>query len=143
MYRILMLIFFLTVCIEGCAQASIRNAWLFRTRFLHLSQKPGDSKRFHYVVQKYYTGNDATKRTEEYRYIHNGDEWKAAEGLFNGDELGSNWLKNFDFGKFASVVFEIGGDSEGHPNGGFVWSGKLIFFKVVNQHRIGEEHKSG
>ena len=96
------------------------------------------------MAQKDYTGeNGSQKRAEDYRYIHNGDEWKAAEGLLNGDELGSNWLKNFDFGKFASVVFEIGGDSEGHPNGGFVWSGKLIFFKVVNQHRIGEEHKSG
>ena len=81
--------------------------------------------------------SDAQKRTEDYQYTHNGDDMKGAEGILNGDELGANWLKNFDFGKFASVVLEMSGDSNGHVKGGFVWSSKLIFFKVINKRKIG------
>ena len=145
MFKTLLILFMFSICAETFSQTSTQNPSLFSYNFIFLPRTSNGLWSFHYVPVKYEVQeSDAQKRTEDYRYIHNGDDLKGAEGILNGDELGANWLKNFDFGKFASVVLEMNGDSNGHLKGGFVWSGKLVFFKVINKRKIGRgEPRSG
>ena len=112
------------------------NAILFADDFLHLPRKTTNLRVFHYIVVKYYKPDgDAKKRTEDYRYLHNGDDLKGAESIFSGDLQGAGWLKNFDFGKFASAIIEVSSDRQGRPGGAFQWHGKLLFFNLFNKRR--------
>ena len=117
------------------------NVALFSYDFLNLPRYTEAVPVFHNILMKDYraaAAEDAgTKRTEDYRYIHNGDYWKGAEDIFTGDLQGAGWLKNFDFGKFASIVFEVSGDSPDRKFGLFEWTGKLVFVKLFNKKQLG------
>jgi len=108
---------------------------VIKYRFLHIPINPVDTLVFHYVPEKG-TGKhyEPPRRTQEYLYLHNGNNFHAATDIFTGDiETGSGWLKNFDFGKFASVVIEINGNRKYRTDRRFNWTGKLVFIKLFNK----------
>ena len=117
------------------------NVALFTYDFLNLPIDTSRAPVFHNIPVKDYNAASAAdakvKRTEDYQFLHNGDYFKGAEDIFGGDFQGSGWLKNFDFGKFASVVFEVSRDSPDRKFGLFQWTGKLVFIKLFNKKQLG------
>ncbi|MDB5281117.1 MAG: hypothetical protein JWO06_192 [Bacteroidota bacterium] len=120
------------------AQRCLNCKALFNAEFLYYPHQNTDRWVFHYVFSEQYNPlNGPKKRTEDYRYLHNGDDVKGTLSILNQDMEGSQWLKNFDFGKFANVIVEMGNTTREKPKGIFEWSGKLLFFKVFNRRRLG------
>ena len=141
MLKIVLLLFISFIGTQGYPQSYPNRPMLFKYQFLYFPRKEESVEVFRYTPENEYTPVDEPqKRTQDYQYIHNGDYLKGVEDVLTGDPLGAGWIKNFDFGKFASVVIELGNDSNGHANGAFVWSSKLVFFKVINKRRLGYIH---
>jgi|GEM_PF-5150883 hypothetical protein len=111
---------------------------VFAYGFLQVPFQPDTLLKFHYVDSYQYKEDPtAGKRTEDYRYIHNGDPFKGAEDIFTSSIDGAGWLKNFDYGKFASVIFEVNGDNYNNGSGALLWTGKLMFVKLFRKRQLG------
>ena len=138
MLKSTMMFFLAMVYAKVFSQTCLKGVWFFANDLLYFPRQPTGLGTWHYKAIKYYKpDNDPNKWTEDYKYIHNGDDLKGAQDMFAGNVQGSAWLKNFDFGKFASVVIAIGADRHGRASGAFEWNGQLLFFKVIKNHRIG------
>ena len=140
MLRFLVFLFaYWITCGVLIAQTCINcNSNLFATQFLNLRLKPVERGAFHYVRENEYKPLlGIEKRTEEYKYIHNGDNYKGTIDILTDNVQGSGWLKNFDFGKFANLVIEVRGDRSEGRGGVFDWSGNLIFFKIFKKRQFG------
>jgi hypothetical protein len=121
---------------------------LFTYSFLHLNYRYDTPIVFHNIVIKNSAkpannDNSNNPRSQEYYYVHNGDNLKATEDIFSGGvQQGFGWLKNFDFGKFANIVFEVRGDTKDGPGKAFDWKGKFLFFNLFNKKELpGYKHK--
>ena len=137
MLKVISLTVIFFIARQGYSQPCVNCSSQFFIQFLNFPRKATGLQPFHYPSeQSYLTDNEAQKRTEDYKYVHNGDNLRGAQGLLAGDELGAGWIKNFDFGKFLSTTVEFGSDARGNPNGAFLWSGKLLFFKVANKRKL-------
>ncbi len=119
---------------QSCAEG---NTFLFASNFLSLNQKSADLQAFHYTSENNYeSANIPQKRTEDYIYLHNGNNLKGAQDVFTGNSQGSAWIRNFDFGKFANIAFEISADTRNHTGSTFEWSGTLAFIKIVKRRSV-------
>jgi hypothetical protein len=136
MLKYALILFMLLVFGKTFPQQCQRCTWLFGPAFLYDAGKPDTFTVLRYQPVKYYTGTDAQKRSADYMYLHNGDYWKGATNIFAGDELGPTWFKYLDIGQFASVIFDVGPSTDGHPKGAFQWGSKLLFFNTT-KHRLG------
>lgn len=100
-------------------------------------------------IKVQFTGKDtmyptAPKITAADYYLHNGNDWRGVEDIFATNIVpGSGWLKTFDFGTFASLIFEIKSENPDNPSAGFEWTGKLGFLKLFKRKPIiRNKHKS-
>jgi hypothetical protein len=138
MLKPILLLFLSLVYGKLYSQTYAQCAVLFADNFLYFPLSTNNLEVWHYKATKYYSpGNNPQKRTEEYRYLHNGDYVKGATDLINSNVEGPAWFKNFDFGDFASAIIDVGADAHGRINGAFEWNGKLLFFNVFKNQRIG------
>jgi hypothetical protein len=139
MLKSILAVFLSLVCANSFSQTCRQCSLLFAGNFLYFPLRVNRLEGWHYKATKYYSpGNDPLKRTEEYRYLHNGDNLKGAADIINSNIEGSAWFKNFDLGQFASVAIDVGADTHGRANGAFEWNGKLLFFNAFKNQRIGE-----
>jgi hypothetical protein len=137
MLRPTLLLFLLMVCSEALPQ-TCRSCYLtFVNNFLQLPLQTSRLEVLHYKVVKYYQSQTPLKKTEDYNYLHNGDDLKGAEDIILSNAQGTAWLKNFDIGEFARATIDVGADSQRRTNGAFVWGGKLLFFKVLDNQKLG------
>ncbi len=132
---------FIVICLQfTCGEVlaqNLRNPGPFAYDFLYVQLSPDTLLKFHYVDSYQYKEDpNAGKRTQDYQYIHNGDPFKGAEDIFASSIDGAGWLKNFDFGKFASVIFEVNGDNYDQKSGTLAWSGKLMFLKLFRKRQL-------
>jgi hypothetical protein len=138
---------FIAICLQfvygEIFSQSPHDSAVFAYDFLHLHLEPDTPLKFHFVYSyEYKEDPNAGKRTEDYQYIHNGDPFKGAEDIFSSSIDGAGWLKNFDFGKFASVIFEVRGDNYNDKSGFFDWTGKLLFINLFHKKQTGDiKHK--
>lgn len=118
-------------------QYSSQSSLQFESSFLNLPLPANGLAHFHYVAPKQYeAGEEPLKRTEDYHYLHNGDNLLAAQEILNSDIQGAGWLKNFDFGKFISAVIEVRPDDQRKSKGTFDWNGNLVFWKVLKKKKL-------
>ena len=118
-------------------QYSSQGSLQFENSFLNLPLAPTGLAPFHYVAIKHYkAGDEPEKRTEDYRYLHNGDNLMAAQQILNSDMQGAGWLKNFDFGKFISAEIELRPDDQRKQKGLFDWNGNLVFWQVIKKRKL-------
>ncbi len=141
MLRIAMICCFVWLCGDVFARdLDTCNPVFLMYNFLNLPRDSEHVPIFHNVVENNYSTSGigtGSKRTEDYKYIHNGDNFKGAESIFSGDLEGTDWLKNFDFGKFASIVIQVRGDSPDRKYALFEWTGKLVFIKLFKRKQLG------
>ena len=130
--------FMFMLCGKAFPQTCLACFPFFANDFLYFPRETSGLGVWHYKDVKYYSpDNDPKKRTEDYKYMHNGDNLKGATDIINSDVQGSGWLRNFDFGKFANLTLDVGPDTHGRPNGAFEWGSELLFFKVFNNRKLG------
>lgn len=108
---------------------------LFVSEFVYFPEKKIEPVVYHFdpnTLYKPYT--EPEKRTEDYQYLHNGDNLKGTQEVLNGAILeGSDWLKYFDFGKFASIIIEVNGDNRNKSTHTFRYGGKFLFIKLFRK----------
>jgi hypothetical protein len=137
MLKSTMLLFLLMGYYKALPQTCRSCYLVFVNNFLHFPLQTSRLEVWHYKAVKFYTPEAPQKKNEVYNYVHNGDDLKGAEDIIMSNAQGTAWLRNFDVGEFASATIDVGADTHGSMNGAFVWGGKLLFFKVLDNQKLG------
>ena len=109
-------------------------------QFIYFPRAYSDGQVFHNQTG-YYLPPEALdtklKRDLVYQYIHNGDNIKAAQDVFE-NEMHKTWFRALDVGEFANLTFELSPDRHSQLHSPFQWSGSIIFFKLFHRRPLGK-----
>jgi hypothetical protein len=116
------------------------NPYLFPFEFEYFPLQKAPLVDLHYTAvpdtAKPY--QEAAKQAQDYMYLHNGNDWQGVENIFTSNvQPGAGLFKQFDFGTFATLLFEIKGDNSTGRYGGVEWTGELGFVKLFKRKQIG------